>query len=198
MSVIGVNINLLQQLQETYGVRVESPNVLLNQQIFGDRKRPDVPALKESEFIEFKSRRFSTPVYELMTIYTPDQSRVFQFPEAVIVDMLDSPKIVLRTNIQGRDGSVKEIINNDDDKIVIMGVLISDTYDFPDRMLKELKNLVKYNGHVIVDDLYLNSNGIDQLVLTDLQYQRKKGMPNTLFFKLEAFSDEPVELLIED
>lgn len=198
MSIIGVNINLLQQLQETYGVRVDSPNVLLNQQLFADGSPVNIPPVKGSEFIEFKSFKFGTPVYELMTINTPDQSLVFQFPEAVIVDVVESPKVVLRTPIQGRNGTVKEIINNDDERIVIMGVLISDNYDFPEKMLKELKNLKNYNGHVEVNDLYLNANGIDNIVITNLSYQRKKGMSNTIFFKLDAYTDEPIELEISN
>ena len=195
---IGVSINVLQQLQEQYGVRVESPNVLIAQEVTGiNNARPAIELEPESNFPQYKSR-FNTPVYELIDFVLPNGFK-FLLPEACIVEMIDSPKVVLRTPIQGRDGSVKEIINNDDKKIVIMGVLINqNNKDYPEELMQNLNQVVSFNGPVTINDLYLNSNNVSQLVITGCQYQRKAGRPNTIYFKIEAFSDEPIILQIPD
>ena len=99
---------------------------------------------------------------------------------------------IVRQNITGRDGTVKELINADDIKITISGNLISDSHnEFPLDMLKQLVSILASEDTVQVESILLNDvYGVTKMVLTKAFYnQNEARYCNALPFSLAFDSD---------
>lgn len=104
-------------------------------------------------------------------------------------------KNIVRTKIQGRNGTVKEYISDDDWNINIKGVLVGDNSN--KRPVDELKKLDKFRSSPLALDVI--SNFLDDLkvytvVITSATYEQREGMRNVYDFNINCYSDEPFEL----
>lgn len=104
-------------------------------------------------------------------------------------------KNIVRTKIQGRNGTVKEYISDDDWQINIKGVLVGDNSN--KRPVDELKKLDKFRSSPMALDII--SNFLDDLkvytvVITSVSYEQREGMRNVYDFNINCYSDEPFEL----
>lgn len=116
--------------------------------------------------------------------------------EAAIVSFSKSKKIVL-TELQGRDGSFKELINNGDYAITIKGIICNKAPGYPIDQVVELKELVDVNEALKVTHEVLNAIGVDSLVITDFSCP-DSPFQNMQPFTISAVSDNGFELTIDD
>ncbi len=99
---------------------------------------------------------------------------------------------IVKQNITGRDGTVKELVNADDIKITITGNLISDSHnEFPLDMLKQLVSILSAADTVRVESIMLNDvYGVTNMVLIKAVYnQGAAKYYNAMPFFLEFDSD---------
>jgi hypothetical protein len=146
-----------------------------------------------------RKSRFGTLIYESLELYNQDGSLLYRFPDAVLIEATDNSKNIVKTPIQGRDGTVKEYIGMDDWRIKIMGVLINSTSkDYPEDLVSELSRVYERKESLKVEGSNLCTMGIHQLVFTNISFPRKHGYPSLQPFIIEALSDEPIELEISN
>lgn len=144
-----------------------------------------------------RKSRFGTFIYESLELRDESGEVIYQFPDQVLIEMVEGRKNIVRTQIQGRDGTVKEYIGMDDYVIRIMGVINNrESKDYPEDLVADLVRVYERKESLRIDGSNLCVFGIHQIVLFDLQLSRKPGHPSQQPFVLEAYSDEPVELEI--
>lgn len=113
----------------------------------------------------------------------------YNFPYAVIG--IERTKTVVNTPMTELNGSVKEIIGNQDYLIDIRGFVIGDYDNFPDEQLKALNDVHEHNKTVRLksaySDIFLHNN--DNILITKLTIPQKPAVIGVRDFSLQAMSD---------
>ena len=128
---------------------------------------------------------FGTPIFCDLKLRSADKSSEIQL-FSVLVDVTGSKNIV-KTEIQGRKGTVKEYINEGDHQVVIRGMLVSDNADeFPRKDLITLLKLCKLNESIEVVSELLGLFGIQNLVIENYKMPDRAGFQNVQLFELDC------------
>ena len=116
--------------------------------------------------------------------------------ESPVVSVQKTKKIVTTSMVQ-YDGTVKELISDGDWQIQIRGIFCNQNLEKP---LSELKNALKIwqiKDTIEVFSAYLNTFGIQSLVITDLRFPDTPYI-NILPYEISALSDKPFEMKRKD
>jgi hypothetical protein len=116
---------------------------------------------------------------------------------ATVLVTLAQPKRIVRTEIQGRDGSVKEYIGMDDYQVTINGLITGTNGTFPFQDVAALHAICKAPVTIPVISAYLQLFDIFNLVIVDFAFDQEPGGYSKQAFNLNCISDKPVELLIQ-
>lgn len=127
------------------------------------------------------------------------------FPGIVLNDPLvevSRDKLIVTTDVQGRDGSIKEYISNGDYAVTIKGILASDPMDgrvsrrYPEAQVLALKKVVEVPEALPVAGRLFRLLGIQNLVIKGVSWPSLPGFTNLQAFELRCLSDDPIELLV--
>ena len=108
---------------------------------------------------------------------------------------------VVKTAIQGRRGTVKEYIGQDDYAVTIRAILATDPkadnrFAYPLPEVKALRALVELGVALPVSGFLLDTYGINSLVVVNVKYESLPGFVNLQAYEIECLSDEPIELTL--
>jgi hypothetical protein len=120
-------------------------------------------------------------------------------PEIKLIDILmrvNLPTKVVKTEIQGRPGTVKEYIGEDDWQITINGFLLADNGSSPTSAIIDLKNMKRARVAIPVVCTYLNNLEIFNVVIEDFALEQEPGGYSKQAFTITAVSDQDVILQI--
>lgn len=113
----------------------------------------------------------------------------------VLLNVSQSKKIVT-TEIQGRDGTVKEYIGLDDFQVQITGRL-NGTYNVnPKDLTRQLKIILSAGQPLEVTSWYLQNLDINDIVVKDFNFGQSEGEYSTQYFTINAMSDRRFEAKI--
>jgi hypothetical protein len=133
--------------------------------------------------------------------YTDDDTgRLITFQDvtlATILVTMSQPKRIIRTEIQGRDGSVKEYIGMDDYQITIAGIITGPNGTYPFQEVAALHAILRAPVTIPIISAYLQLFDIFSLVIVDFSFDQEPGGYSKQNFIINAISDKPVELLIQ-
>lgn len=104
------------------------------------------------------------------------------------------PRNIVKTEIQGRNGTVKEYIGEGDAQISFRGIITGTNGNYPAEQVALLRQLVYAPIPVPVISEYLNNLGIDTVVFEDRSFEQEEGGYSYQTFSLNAISDTPQEL----
>lgn len=113
----------------------------------------------------------------------------------ILLTVSQSKKIVT-TEIQGRNGTVKEYIGMDDFEIQINGILTGTNGSHPADQIISLQRMLTARVTTSVTCDYLLNLGIQNIVVKDFTYQQDAGGYSTQNFSITCLSDEDVTLQI--
>lgn len=105
-------------------------------------------------------------------------------------------KRIVRTEIQGADGTVKEYIGLDDYSVQINGIICGDNGRYPATEVNALKQMLDAPVAVPVISSFLNRLGIYNVVVMDYAIPQEAGGYSKQDFSITALSDTPLELQI--
>lgn len=115
--------------------------------------------------------------------------------DTVLIDVTLTKNIVT-TQLNGRNGTVKEYIADDDFKVTLRGALVNAKGTaYPEAQVKQLMKILKAPVTLTVTSDYLTLYGIYSLVVTDYNLPQREGYTNTQLFDISCLSDNPVELV---
>ena len=148
-----------------------------------------------------------TPIYEQIVLTVPPtitngklQSTgfIYAFPDWPLFD-ISASWLIIKENVQGGNGSIKEYISQDDFQITIRGFLINYESDlYPDLQLFALWEVINAQKSIQVTSLVFNTLGIHNIVIQDAKFPAMEGHPNIQPFELNCISDRAVLLEIGD
>ena len=113
----------------------------------------------------------------------------------VLLQVSQSKKIIT-TEIQGRDGTVKEYIGLDDFQVQIVGRL-NGTYNVnPKELTRQLKTILSAGQPLEITSWYLQNLDITDIVVKDFNFGQTEGEYSTQYFTINALSDRRFEAKI--
>ncbi len=126
------------------------------------------------------------------------------FRPALVLDEplveVSQDKSIVTTEVQGRNGSVKEYISDGDYAVTIKGILSSDPFDgrvarrYPTREVQALRELIALPEALPVTGRLFQILGIRNLVIKSHSWPALPGFTNWQAYELRCLSDEPIEL----
>lgn len=149
-----------------------------------------------------------TPIFDDLTFpadqYTNLFGDVIALEEVKLQSVLISvnrSKHVVKTPVQGRDGTVKEYISSGDFIISVSGVIASNDNTFPEVEAENLRLLCDANAALSVISSYLNDViGVGHVVIDSDSYRQMRGTRNSIEIGFTCSSDvsrDIEELIIE-
>ena len=140
---------------------------------------------------DFRGRWYFMPV----VFEHPDVGQV-EIPYAVI--SVTGKKNIVETQLVGRKGSVKELINLDDYRITIAGFIQSTDGSYPEDEIVQVRDLYSVNESVelicALTDLILDED--DKVVITDIDFPSTPGIEDGQVIRIECLTDKPFELIL--
>lgn len=119
--------------------------------------------------------------------------------EIKLIDILlrvNLPSKIVKTEIQGRPGTIKEYIGEDDWQITVNGFLIADNGQNPTSAIIDLKNMKRARVPIPVVCTYLNNLDIFNIVIEDFAMEQEPGGYSKQAFTITAISDQDVIIQI--
>lgn len=115
----------------------------------------------------------------------------------VLMDV-SQQKQIIKTNIQGVAGTVKEYISKGDYQITIRGALVSESsVRYPEEEVRQLKEYCEAETAVGVASRFLDDIfDVQTIVIESFNFPQVEGSQNIQLFEVSAISDEPIELTV--
>lgn len=143
----------------------------------------------------------NTPVYSdinfLPKTYTDNAGRQVttkgQVYEAVLITVSQAKKII-RTEIQGRDGTVPEYVGMDDYQVVVNGIITKPNGVHPVDEIADLKKMLDAPVAIDVACFYLQNLGIQSLIVLDYTFEQQAGGYSYQTFSITFSSFIPQQL----
>lgn len=143
-----------------------------------------------------------TPIYDDITFPAGQYINLFgdviAFDEVVLQNVLivaNRAKNVIKTPVQGRDGTVKEYISAGDYVISVSGQIVSDSNTYPEIEVEAFSALMDVNAALSVVSSFLNDSiGVGDLVIESHNVSQVRGSRNTVNISFQAVSDVNIDL----
>lgn len=125
-----------------------------------------------------------------------DDSSAFVI-NTVLVDVSQSKQII-KTNIQGVSGTVKEYISKGDYQIKIRGILVDESAErYPQEQVIQLREYLDAETTLGVAGRFLNDLfDITDIVVEGYSFPQAEAGQNYQLFEIDAVSDDPIELTV--
>lgn len=137
-----------------------------------------------------------TPVFgEVVLKYEPLN---LQLELQTVLSEVSMTKNIVKTSVEGVDGTNKEYISDGDYEVTIRGAIVAEDNFFPEDEVKLLHQLCLVKDSLIVESEFLQLLDIYNLVIESYSFPEEEGYLNMQFFELQCVSDKPIELIIED
>jgi len=115
--------------------------------------------------------------------------------DAVLISVSQAKKIV-KTEIAGRNGTVKEYIGLDDYAIQITGVITAENGRHPAGEIEALKRLLDAPISIAVSSQYLQNLGVFNIDVESYELGQQPGGFSYQNFTINATSSNPAELIL--
>jgi hypothetical protein len=104
-------------------------------------------------------------------------------------------KNIVKTAVQGRNGTIKEYVSDGDWQISIRGVIVGELSNKrPSEELKKLDLFRGYNAEIDVISNFLDDLKVYTVVITNVTYEQREGMRNVYDYTLTCLSETPFEI----
>ena len=152
------------------------------------------------------SSELNTPVYTNIeflpdTYETSIKGKFLTTPQmrfdAILLTVTQAKKII-KTEIQGRNGTVKEYLGLDDFQVQINGVITGPNGHYPIETVSFLKQILDAPIPIPVASTYLNNLGIHLLVVESYELAQEAGGYSYQTFSISCSSDVPQELRLSN
>jgi hypothetical protein len=145
---------------------------------------------------------FGTPVYSNIEIepynYETLDGETVEVKNGIIIDTVlitvSQSKNIVKTPIQGRNGTVKEYVSDGDFQIDISGKIVADSNNYPETEVNELVRILKSPIPIPIISEFLQWFDIHEIVVENYNVPQIMGVRNEQIFSIQCVSDTPVEL----
>ena len=138
-----------------------------------------------------------TPVWSDLILHKQESTEIEGVQLTWCLISVQQTKNIVKTAIQGRNGTVKEYISDGDYQVTLRGA-IARTFmsNYPLEEMRQFLQLLKDNRALKVVSPYLLQFDIHELVVEDFTMAQEEGKQNMQRFEIRCLSDDP--LLLKD
>lgn len=140
-----------------------------------------------------------TPVVADITLkggtYQQSNGSMASFADVRLLTVLitcNRAKRIIKTQIEGREGTIKEYIGADDWQITINGTLTGGNGRYPTEETALLKAALDVSAPIPIISRYLQGLGIYDIVVTDYAFEQQPGGYSQQNFTVNCISDAVV------
>lgn len=134
------------------------------------------------------------PAFTYDTIIRGKKARVsfegYGFPDDTALS-ISSGKNIVRTPVQGRHGTIKELISDGDYEITITGTIVHPN-SYPEQGVRQFHRLVKIGAALPIECDLLATISVHHIVITGWSLDEGRGGECSQKFRIAAVSDEPI------
>lgn len=167
---------------------------ILKKVLIGQRTNP--------EDVEIGKSILGTPIYTRVVLKENIDTQIGNDTAGVGYIKMDNAivtitqsKNIIKTAVQGRNGTIKEYIADGDYTIKVDAQILSPyPYVFPDEELKYLSELLTIPNEIVIDSDFVNLFNISYCVVESYDFNQVEGSRNKVNFSMTLLSDYPVEL----
>lgn len=125
-----------------------------------------------------------------------DQVQTFDgFQLDICLMTANTENVILKTNIQGANGSIKELINNGDYSISVQGFIVTNNSNqAPVVQQTQLAALARVCASVRVVSSFLNALGVYEVVVDGVSFSEIEATRNMLAVTMNLTSETPIEI----
>ena len=121
------------------------------------------------------------------------------FPIDLALFSVNQTKNLVMTNVNGRDGTIKEYIGLGDYQINVKGVINGANGVYPQADVDNLMKFLIYDQSIPISSPYLNDIfGVTEIVVKDYELPQTEGGQSFQKFEINLASEKPVEILIQE
>ncbi|HXS58986.1 MAG TPA: DUF6046 domain-containing protein [Hanamia sp.] len=154
------------------------------------------------DFIKYKSdlgsKVYADVTFDTIT-YTDNNNNSISTPKMTFQAILVSvvfPRNIVKTEIQGRNGTVKEYIGEGDASVTFSGVITGGNGIYPEKIISDFMKVIKAPVAIPVICTHLQNLGIYNVVFDERTFEQEEGSYSYQSFSVNSVSDTPQELLI--
>ena len=150
----------------------------------------------------------NNPIVSNVTLRAPEYNNDQQKYDAAFGDSLDffdldhalvgvrQSKQIVKTQIEGLDGTIKEYISLGDYEIEIRGNLVNENDPFarPTQQLNNLIRFLNYNDAIEIVSKATTPYSIRSVVVVDYSFDEQAGYVNMIPYRIRLLSDTPEEI----
>jgi len=107
---------------------------------------------------------------------------------------ITNTKNIIKTAIQGLNGTIKQYISDGDYLITARGAISSESNRYPADEITDLVNICEIPSEVWVTSNFLSLFGIEYVVIEDFDFPEIAGFRNRQEFTITMSSDIPIDL----
>lgn len=112
-----------------------------------------------------------------------------------VLFQISMSKNIVKTAIQGFNGTVKEYTSDGDFQITVNGSIVSENPNlYPEQGVKDFLQLMSIPEPLTVTSEFLSFFGISNVVVDSYSMQQLSGFRNVQPFTIQMLSDTPIEL----
>jgi len=152
-----------------------------------------------------KKSLFGTPIYDIVTFqafsYTDENgtevnNAAFDLELAIIE--IYKPRNIVKTQVMGRNGTIKEYMSDDDYQINITGTFLNKyAYRSPEELMRYFDQITKAPIELKVVSNFLSYFDIYTLVIENSKIKQREGSRNIVDYELQCCSETPFEIKAE-
>lgn len=160
---------------------------------------PTYESIQESEPFAFsisssKTSWLGTLIWSDMIIRYEGTEVYF---DTVLFNVSQSKNIV-KTALQGRNGTIKEYISDGDYVIDIRAAIVSQGREYPEDAVRNLVGLLAIPEALEIVSPLLQLFEVYSVVVEDYKLLSQDGFTNTQLVEINCVSDSPIELISDD
>lgn len=121
----------------------------------------------------------------------------FQLPNEPIVEVRGGKRIV-KTEIDGMDGTFKELFSLDDYQVTIRGLIVQEdgSNNYPQEAVRTLRDFCELQHEVTINCEITNYFNIAQIVIESWEFPALEGFPGVQPYILNCLSDKDYKLVL--
>jgi len=119
----------------------------------------------------------------------------FQLPNEPLIEILGG-KTLIRTPIDGADGTFKELFANNDYQVTIRGLIVQEdgTDNYPESLVRRLREFCEHDGAILIENDLCQVFDISQIVIESFPFTALEGFPGVQPYQINAWSDKDFEI----
>lgn len=146
-----------------------------------------------------------TPIYMPVSLlegsYTAYPDKVISYPgydfDPTTLAVFNRSKNIIKTQVEGNDSTVKELISMGDWNITLTGILFSGTSKYPANQVQAMRNMFEVPAAYKVAGKIFQLLGIHSLVFENINLPQVEAFKGIQPFQITASSDEPIEIQLK-